>query len=104
MSIGPQQCVHAAGAPMTATTGGYGDVSPPHPGTAGAGECPNCRRSFGHEMPCQFCGQVDSLPVGVVLSPGARRFGGHLLSVLLAVVTLGVGYLVWTLILYGRGQ
>jgi uncharacterized RDD family membrane protein YckC len=38
------------------------------------------------------------------MSSGARRFGGYLLSAVLAIVTLGIGYLIWALAIYGRGQ
>ena len=34
----------------------------------------------------------------------AKRFGGSLLTVLLIVVTLGIGYLIWAAIAYGKGQ
>ena len=35
-------------------------------------------------------------------SPGAR-LGSHLLELLLAVVTLGIGWLVWSFIIWGQG-
>jgi len=58
-------------------------------------------RSRG-DLPILRTGRKPS--VGIVVSSGARRFGGHLLSALLAIVTLGIGYLIWALVLYGRGQ
>ena len=33
-----------------------------------------------------------------------QRVGGYFLEALLSVVTLGIGWLVWSLIIYGRGQ
>lgn len=53
---------------------------------------------------CQFCEQVEGLPVGVHLSSPGRRLGAHLLEGVLFVFTLGIGYLVWTLISFARGQ
>jgi uncharacterized RDD family membrane protein YckC len=73
------------------------------PSTQGR-ECLNCGRSFGDGMSCQFCGQVEGLPVGVVLASAGRRLGGYLLSSLLVLVTLGVGYAIWCFLVYGRGQ
>ena len=57
--------------------------------------CPSCGREWGAGIACQFCDQVEGLPAGVHLSSPARRFGGYLLEGLLAVVTLGIGWLVW---------
>jgi uncharacterized RDD family membrane protein YckC len=44
------------------------------------------------------------LPAGTRLSSLAKRFGGSLLSLLLVIVTLGIGYMIWALIVYGQGQ
>ncbi len=44
------------------------------------------------------------MPAGVHLSSPARRFGGYLLEGLLSVVTLGIGWLVWSFVVFGRGQ
>lgn len=35
-------------------------------------------------------------------SPGAR-LGSHLLEVILAVVTLGIGWLIWSFVIWGQG-
>jgi hypothetical protein len=66
--------------------------------------CPSGGRAWGAGVACQFCDQVEGLPNGVHLSSPARRLGGYLLEGVLAVVTLGVGHLVWSLIVYARGQ
>ena len=58
----------------------------------------------GRGIACQFCDQVEGLPTGVHLSSPARRFGGYLLELLPATVTLGIGWLVWSFTVYGRGQ
>jgi uncharacterized RDD family membrane protein YckC len=44
------------------------------------------------------------LPQGVQLASVGRRIGAYFLGILLAVVTLGIGYLIWGLIIWSRGQ
>jgi hypothetical protein len=44
------------------------------------------------------------LPQGVQLAPVGRRIGAWFLSILLAIVTLGIGYVIWGLIVWGRAQ
>ena len=44
------------------------------------------------------------LPQGVELAPIGRRIGAYFLSILLAIVTLGIGYVIWGLVIWGRGQ
>ena len=73
-------------------------------GSAGGRPCPVCNRDWGHGAACQFCGQVEGLPSGVGLSSAAKRFGAYLLEGVLLVVTLVVGWLVWSVIVWGRGQ
>lgn len=43
------------------------------------------------------------MPPGVTLAPVGRRIGAYFLGVVLAIVTLVIGYVVWGLILWGRG-
>jgi len=43
-------------------------------------------------------------PNGLPLSSIGKRFGGYLLDGLLALVTLGVGWLVWACIVASKGQ
>ena len=38
------------------------------------------------------------------MSSLGKRFGGALLTGVLIVVTLGIGYLIWAAIAYGKGQ
>lgn len=66
--------------------------------------CPACNRDWGVGIACQFCDQVAGLPSGVALSSPGRRFGAYLLENLLMVVTLGIGWLVWSIIVWNRGQ
>lgn len=44
-----------------------------------------------------------ALPNGVQLASHGRRVGAYFLSIPLAVVTLGIGYLIWGLIVWGKG-
>lgn len=44
------------------------------------------------------------LPEGVQLASVGRRIGAFFLAILLYVLTLGIGYIVWGLIVWGRGQ
>lgn len=66
--------------------------------------CPSCGRSWGLGRSCQWCGQVEGLPSGVKLSSPGKRFGAYLLEFGLAVVTLGLGWLAWALIVFKNGQ
>jgi uncharacterized RDD family membrane protein YckC len=44
------------------------------------------------------------LPEGLHLATVGRRIGAYFLSAVLAIVTLGIGYVIWGLIVWGRGQ
>jgi uncharacterized RDD family membrane protein YckC len=43
------------------------------------------------------------LPNGTELASVGRRIGAYFLSILLFIVTLGIGYIIWGLILWGQG-
>jgi uncharacterized RDD family membrane protein YckC len=45
-----------------------------------------------------------TLPQGVALASVGRRIGAWFLAIPLVIVTLGIGYVVWGLIAWGRGQ
>ncbi len=45
-----------------------------------------------------------AVAVGAPLSSAGKRFGGDLLEGLLVVVTLGIGWLIWSLIVWSKGQ
>jgi uncharacterized RDD family membrane protein YckC len=47
---------------------------------------------------------LEGIPAGLVLASPARRLGQHLLEFLLIIVTLGIGWVVWSLIVWGDGQ
>ena len=44
-----------------------------------------------------------TLPVGVGLASVGRRIGAYFLSVVLAIVTLGIGYIIWGIVVWGKG-
>jgi hypothetical protein len=44
-----------------------------------------------------------TLPVGVELASVGRRVGAFFLSIVLAIVTLGIGYIIWGLVAWGKG-
>ncbi|HUB69699.1 MAG TPA: RDD family protein [Acidimicrobiales bacterium] len=44
------------------------------------------------------------LPNGTQLASGARRIGAWFLAIPLSIITLGIGYLIWGAIIWGRGQ
>jgi uncharacterized RDD family membrane protein YckC len=44
------------------------------------------------------------LPQGTQLAPVGRRIGAYFLSIPLAIITLGIGYVIWGLIVWGNGQ
>jgi uncharacterized RDD family membrane protein YckC len=44
------------------------------------------------------------LPDGVELAGTGRRIGACFLAIPLAIITLGIGYVVWGLIIWGKGQ
>jgi hypothetical protein len=43
------------------------------------------------------------LPEGVQLAGVGRRIGAYFLAIPLAIVTLGIGYVIWGLIAWGKG-
>ena len=45
-----------------------------------------------------------TLPEGVQLASVGRRIGAYFLAIPLAIVTLVIGYVIWGLIVWGRGQ
>jgi hypothetical protein len=44
------------------------------------------------------------LPEGVQLASVGRRIGAYFLALVLAVVTLGIGYVIWGLIAWSKGR
>lgn len=71
---------------------------------AAARQCPVCNHLRTGGVACHFCGQVDGLPLGVTLSSPLRRLAAYLAEALLIVVTLFVGWLLWALVAFRRGE
>jgi len=44
------------------------------------------------------------LPDGTTLAPVGRRIGAFFLGALLSIVTLGIGYIIWGIISWSKGQ
>lgn len=43
------------------------------------------------------------IPEGVVLASVGRRVGAYFLAIPLSIITLGIGYVIWGLIVWGKG-
>jgi uncharacterized RDD family membrane protein YckC len=71
-------------------------------GAQGAG-CPSCGAPVGPSVHCQNCNQVLGMPQGYVLASAGERLGQYLLDGVLALVTLGIGYLIWSIIIWKDG-
>jgi uncharacterized RDD family membrane protein YckC len=71
---------------------------------ATSGVCPSCGRTWGDGVACQFCDQISGMPEGTHLASVGHRFGGYLLETVLMLVTLFVGWLIWSLVVWARGQ
>ncbi|MHB8452052.1 MAG: RDD family protein, partial [Mycobacteriales bacterium] len=69
-----------------------------------SGPCTSCGNAFGTGLACQGCRQLAGAPAGVRVAGPGKRFGSYLLTIPLYVVTLGLGYLVWLLIAWSKGQ
>jgi uncharacterized RDD family membrane protein YckC len=44
------------------------------------------------------------LPEGTQLASVGRRIGAYFLAIPLGIVTLGIGYIIWGLVIWSRGQ
>jgi uncharacterized RDD family membrane protein YckC len=85
----------------------YGQVpygqAPPYGPAPPPGQAP-----YGYDAPPpgMFFDQSSGLllPVGTELASVGRRIGAFFLSIPLSIVTLGIGYAIWGLIVWGRGQ
>jgi len=59
----------------------------------------------GHPGQPGYTGYPAGQPGGMApVSSAGRRFGAFLLDGLLAIVTLGIGWLIWSLVLWSKGQ
>jgi|SRR5581483_1958158 len=75
------------------------------PSTTMVGQpCPQCGVPSAGNLTCANCRQVYALPVGVTLASPGKRLGAYLLSGLLGVVTLYIGWLIWDIVLNSKGS
>jgi uncharacterized RDD family membrane protein YckC len=95
---------HVAPAPPAAVDVGRALVPAGFSVPQRAAVCPNCGQAWTGSQACIFCGQVWGLPKGITLSSAGRRFGGYLLEGLLFICTLGIGWIIWTLVAWAHGQ
>ena len=75
--------------------------APPVPAVYGYGQYPAMAVSQGMYLD-QASGLM--LPEGTQLASVGRRIGAYFLAIPLAIVTLGIGYIIWGLIAWGNGQ
>jgi uncharacterized RDD family membrane protein YckC len=47
---------------------------------------------------------LEGIPAGLNLATPARRLGQHLLEFVLIIVTLVIGWIIWSLVIWGDGQ
>lgn len=92
---------------------GYTQSEPgtaPPPGSAPPGYAPMAPVAYAAAAPPipagmwfdQASGLV--LPNGTTLASPGRRIGAFFLAIPLSIITLGIGYLIWGLIVWGNGQ
>jgi uncharacterized RDD family membrane protein YckC len=67
------------------------------------GACASCGTPLGPAVHCANCNQVSGLPQGYLLASAGDRFLQYLLDIVLSVVTLGIGYLIWSIIIWKDG-
>jgi len=75
--------------------------APPVPAGYGYGQYPAVAVPQGMYID-QMSGLL--LPQGTELASVGRRIGAYFLAIPLAIVTLGIGYIIWGLIVWGNGQ
>jgi len=76
-------------------------AAPPVPAGYGYGQQPAAAVPQGMYFD-QMSGLL--LPDGTELASVGRRIGAYFLAIPLAIVTLGIGYIIWGLIVWGNGQ
>ena len=76
-------------------------AAPPVPAGYGYGQHPAAAVPQGMYFD-QMSGLL--LPDGTELASVGRRIGAYFLAIPLAIVTLGIGYVIWGLIVWGNGQ
>jgi uncharacterized RDD family membrane protein YckC len=78
-----------------------GGFAPAPPVPVGYGQYPAAAVPYGMHLDTES-GLM--LPDGTELASVGRRIGAYFLAIPLAIVTLGIGYIIWGLIVWGNGQ
>jgi len=89
---------------LTSTLGSYGPAPSYVTSTTAPPSCPRCGEPWQGTHTCGRCGQVWGCPVGVQISSPGRRLAAFLLENLFFWLTLGIGYIIWSFCIFGRGQ
>jgi uncharacterized RDD family membrane protein YckC len=78
----------------------------PQYGQGPYGQGPYGQGRYAVAPPAMYFDQASglNLPMGVELASIGRRIGAYFLTIPLAIVTLGIGYVIWGLIVWGQGQ
>ena len=99
----PPTAPPAAEGPPTASPAaeGYFPPAPPLPPGYGYGEPGSAVAAAGMYRDAE---SGLTLPQGVQLASVGRRIGAYFLAIPLAIVTLGIGYIIWGLIVWANGQ
>lgn len=79
-------------------------MNAPAASSASQEPCVNCGQQPGVGRSCRNCLQTKGMPAGVRSSSTGRRFGAHLLDGLLALVTLYIGWMIWSWIVWRGGR
>ncbi len=67
--------------------------------------CPSCQRTdIGQGRFCRWCAQFLAGPNGIKNAGLGQRFGALISDNILFFITLVIGYVIWWLIVLGRGQ
>lgn len=66
--------------------------------------CPQCGVPSAGNRSCPNCRQVYGMPLGVKLASPGKRLGGYIVSDILGIVTLGIGWLIWDIVLNSKGS
>ncbi len=79
--------------------------SPTSSVSTGGASCPNCGRANAEgALLCAGCEQFLMAPPGVRVAGLGRRVAAYLLDIVLFPRLLVIGWVIWALIIFGRGQ
>jgi RDD family len=95
----PQQGQPQYGPPPTQDPASYAAAPPPSPGYGYGSATQSVPPGMHYDAQSGLV-----LPAGVELASVGRRIGSYFLGILLFIVTLGLGFIIWGLIVGARGQ